>query len=103
MSGPTDKIKNSRRRQCDENAVAKQLRIAKQHHTPGTVPSLAEKQPHRYTKHHAMDCGNPECYICGNPRKTHKDKLTQQEKRLFQDVDNIRDKRSNGKINTPDE
>jgi hypothetical protein len=43
-----------------------------------------------------MDCGNPGCYLCGNPRKTHKDKLTQQEKSLFQDLDNIRDTRSNG-------
>jgi hypothetical protein len=34
-----------------------------------------------------MDCGNPHCYLCGNPRKTHKDKLTQQEKRLFQDLE----------------
>jgi hypothetical protein len=43
-----------------------------------------------------MDCGNPECYLCGNPRKTHKDTLTPQEKRLFQDVEKVRDKRSNG-------
>jgi hypothetical protein len=43
-----------------------------------------------------MDCGNPECFMCGNPRKTHKDKLTAQEKRLFQDVEKITDKRSNG-------
>jgi len=34
--------------------------------------------------------------MCGNPRKTHKDKLTQQEKRLFQDLDNVSDKHSNG-------
>jgi hypothetical protein len=31
-----------------------------------------------------MDCGNPECYMCGNPRKTHKDKLTVQEKSFKQ-------------------
>jgi hypothetical protein len=43
-----------------------------------------------------MDCGNPECFMCGNPRKTHKDKLTQQEKRLFQDVEKTTDKKSNG-------
>jgi hypothetical protein len=43
-----------------------------------------------------MDCGNPECFLCGNPRKTHKDKLTQQEKRLFQDTETVRDTHSNG-------
>jgi hypothetical protein len=43
-----------------------------------------------------MDCGNPQCFMCGNPRKTHKDKLTAQEKRLFQDTESIRDTHSNG-------
>lgn len=85
MSSEQNKIKNSRRRQQDENTIKKQLEIAKSHRTfnPANV-----KQPHRLVKHHAMDCGNPGCYLCGNPRKTHKDKLTAQEKRMFQDVDN---------------
>lgn len=95
MSKPTDKFKNSKRRQKDENAIAKQVKIANEHKISGYNPGDI-KQPHRYAKHHAMDCGNPECYLCGNPRKTHKDKLTQQEKRLFQDLDDIRDKHSNG-------
>jgi hypothetical protein len=43
-----------------------------------------------------MDCGNPGCFLCGNPRKTHKDRLTTQEKRLFQDLEQIKDKHSNG-------
>jgi hypothetical protein len=43
-----------------------------------------------------MDCGNSECYLCGNPRKIHKDKLTIQEKRFYQDTDKITDKHSNG-------
>lgn len=95
MSTEQDKIKNSKRRQKDENAVKKQTKIAKQHkvseYNPGEV-----KQPHRFNKRHAMDCGNPECFMCGNPRKTHKDKLTAQEKRLFQDLDKTNDKHSNG-------
>jgi hypothetical protein len=33
--------------------------------------------------------------MCGNPRKTFKE-LTQQEKRLFQDVDTPNDRHSNG-------
>jgi hypothetical protein len=43
-----------------------------------------------------MDCGNPHCFLCGNPRKTHKDKLTAQEKRLFQDLDHQPQRHSNG-------
>mgnify|MGYP003350632238 CR=1 FL=1 len=79
MSDSLSKFKNSRRRQQDENAVQKQVKIAKSHNT---FNDQNIKQPHRLVKHHAMDCGNPECYLCGNPRKTHKDKLTAQEKRL---------------------
>jgi len=92
MSNENDKIKNSKRRYSDEIVVKKQAKIAKAHGAP-------VEQTHRLHKRHAMDCGNPECYLCGNPRKTHKDKLTQQEKRIFQDLDKITDKKSNGSIN----
>ena len=95
MSGEQSKQKTSLRRYRDEVAIKKQSKIAKQHHVNG-YDSKIEKEPHRFNKHHAMDCGNPECYICGNPRKTHKDKLTPQEKRLYQDLDNSNDKHSNG-------
>lgn len=94
MSTEQDKFKNSKRRLKDENAVKKQVKIAKQHGL--TNKDKAVKEPHRMAKHHAMDCGNPECFLCGNPRKTHKDKLTAQEKRMFQDLDSVRDTHSNG-------
>lgn len=93
MSNNSDKFKNSKRRQQDENAIKKQVKIAKSHSTFNDQNIV---QPHRLVKHHAMDCGNPECYLCGNPRKTHKDKLTAQEKRMFQDLDHVTDKHSNG-------
>lgn len=95
MANELAKYLNSRRRQKDENAIRKQSRIAKQHGTSEYSPG-ENKQPHRYHKRHAMDCGNPECFMCGNPRKTHKDKLTVQEKRIFQDLDQITDRHSNG-------
>jgi hypothetical protein len=86
MSRDEDKIKHSKRLLKDTNAIKKQIKIAKAHGiTEKNNPILAE--PHRLAKHHAMDCGNPECYLCGNPRKTHKDKLTIQEKRNNQKVD----------------
>ena len=93
MSNDTAKFLNSRRRHKNDVAVARQVKIAKSH---GTFNQANIKQPHRLVKHHAMDCGNPQCYLCGNPRKTHKDKLTTQEKRLFQDVEKTTDRHSNG-------
>lgn len=94
MSNELAKYINSRRRFRDENAVKKQVKIAKAHGL--TNKDKAVKEPHRLAKHHVMDCGNPECYLCGNPRKTHKDKLTAQEKRMYQDVEKTTDKHSNG-------
>ena len=94
MSKEEDKFKKSKRLQKDENAVAKQVKIAKAHGL--TNKDKAVKEPHRLAKHHVMDCGNPQCPLCGNPRRTHKDTLTAQEKRLFQDVDKTTDRHSNG-------
>ena len=95
MSNDQAKFINSRRRHKNDVAVARQVKIAKQHHING-YKSRDEKEPHRMAERHAMDCGNTQCYLCGNPRKTHKDKLTQQEKRLFQDLERVTDRHSNG-------
>ena len=94
MSTDEDKFKHSKRLLKDENAVARQVKIAKAHGL--TDKDKAVKEPHRLVKHHVMDCGNPQCPLCGNPRRTHKDTLTAQEKRLFQDVEKITDRHSNG-------
>ena len=93
MSTEEDKFKHSKRLQKDENAVKKQVKIARAHGL--TDKDLAVKEPHRMAKHHAMDCGQPGCMLCGNPRKTFNE-LTAQEKRLFQDTEQVRDKHSNG-------
>jgi hypothetical protein len=93
MSTEQDKFNHSRRLQKDENAIKKQVKIAKEHKVSEYNPNV--DQPHRFVKHHVMDCGNPKCVMCSNPRKTFKE-LTQQEKRLFQDVDTPNDRHSNG-------
>ena len=95
MANELAKYLNSRRRHKDETAVKKQLKIAKQHNSFADENKVL-KEPHRLAKHHAMDCGNPKCFMCGNPRKTHKDKLTAQEKRIFQDAEKSTDRHSNG-------
>jgi hypothetical protein len=94
MSNEQAKFINSRRRHKNDVAVARQIKIAKAHGL--TNQDKTVKEPHRLVKHHVMDCGNPECYLCGNPRKTHKDRLTAQEKRLFQDTDRTTDRHGNG-------
>ena len=86
MSNEQTKIKVSKRRLKDDNAVRKQVKIAKAHGLK--QDDLIKLEPHRYAKHHAMDCGNPGCFLCSNPRhnkmfKT-KDKLTIQERKFFQ-------------------
>lgn len=94
MANEQAKFLNSQRRHKTDVAIARQIKIAKSH---SSYNDQNVRQPHRLAKHHAMDCGNPKCFICGNPRKTHgKDKLTAQEKRLFQDMDHRRDRHSNG-------
>lgn len=78
MSNEQDKIKHGTRIQRAWNAIKRQLKIAKAHGNPVS-------EPHRLVKHHAMDCGQPHCNLCGNPRHNKtvkgKDKLTVQEKR----------------------
>ncbi len=93
MSKEEDKFKHSKRLLKDENAIKKQMKIAKEHRITEFNPKL--DQPHRYHKHHAMNCGNPDCFMCANPRKIFKEK-TIQEQRFEQDVDHQRDTHSNG-------
>jgi hypothetical protein len=77
MSTDDDKIKHSKRLHDEETAIARQVRIAKEFGVPVT-------EPHKFAKHHAMNCGNPKCFMCANPRKIWKEK-TIQEQRFEQD------------------
>ena len=78
MSDAADKVKHSKRLLKDQNAITKQTKILKAHHLP-------IKDPHKFAKKHALNCGNPNCVLCANPRKTIKEK-TIQEKRFDQDL-----------------
>jgi hypothetical protein len=82
MSKEEDKFKKSKRILKDENAIKRQVKIAKAHMASEYNPSGID-QPHRFAKQHAMNCGNPKCVMCGNPRKTFGE-LTYQEQKLFQ-------------------
>ncbi len=80
MSNEQDKNKHGNRIQRAWRAIKRQLKIAK---SVGHTKYI--EQPHRLAKHHAMDCGQTGCVLCGNPRHNNsvkgKDKLTTQERR----------------------
>lgn len=79
-----DRTKKAKRLQRTSNAIKKQLRIAKAF---GMTHIL--KQPHRLAKHHALDCGNPECLACHSDKVFNKPSL--QERKFNQgnkDLDN---------------
>ena len=75
MSNEEDKFNHSKRLQRDKNAIARQLKIAK-----GSGNQKYLEQPHRLEKHHAMDCGQTDCFMCGNPRRTTKEKTIQEQR-----------------------
>jgi hypothetical protein len=75
-----DKNKRTKRIKNTVKAMNKQKKIADRY------GHLATSQPHRFAKRHAMDCGNPGCKICGNPRKIYKEKTIQERK---QEQDNV--------------
>ena len=97
MSTEQDRYKHSKRLLKDENAINKQLKIAKAH---GSSDDKNVKNPHRLVKQHAIDCGNPKCLICSREKVF--GEPTIQQKRFDQNVEDIRDKHSNG-LPTKDE
>jgi len=92
MSNETDKFNHSKRLLKDENAIKKQTKIAR---SKSSANNKVLEQPHRLAKHHAMDCGNPGCMLCGNPRRAWNE-LTIQEKREFQEIEVARMRHGNG-------
>ena len=73
MSTDADKIKHSKRLHDEETAISRQVKIAKEFGVP-------VKDAHKFAKHHAMNCGNPKCFMCANPRKVWKEKTMQERK-----------------------
>lgn len=77
MSKEEDKVKHSRRQLQKKSYIKRQVKIAKAY-------NLDVKEPHRFQKHAAVNCGEPDCVMCGNPRKIWKER-TIQEKSFYQD------------------
>ena len=79
-----DRTKKAKRLQRTQNAIKKQVRIAK---AMGMNHVL--EQPHRLAKHHVLDCGNPECLVCHSEKIFHKPSL--QEKKFIEAHKGIQD------------
>jgi len=78
MSTEEDKIKHSRRLHQDEVAIKHNMKIAKANGFP-----VKQHESHRYAKVNAVTCGDSNCVMCMNPRKSFKE-LTMQEKKFIQ-------------------
>jgi hypothetical protein len=76
MSDEDQKEYVTKKMQKTQNHINKQLRIAK-------TSDLDVSQPHRYAKMKALNCGDPKCFMCANPRKVWGEK-TMQEKSFEQ-------------------
>ena len=61
------KVKHSKRIQQKENHIRKQVKIAETY-------GLPVEEPHKLAKKHSMNCGDPKCIMCGNPRKMFKER-----------------------------
>ena len=74
-----DSNRHAKRIQQKDRHVKKQYSIA----VKNKLSDRFKTQPHRLAKRSAMNCGNPKCICCMNPRKSFKE-LTYQELRFHQ-------------------
>lgn len=63
------KLKHSKRLLQKHNHIEKQARIGKAYGIKVDHDDL-----HRYQKRNMLNCGNPKCIMCSNPRKVFKEK-----------------------------
>jgi len=83
MSDDQSKEKHSKRLHDDETHIKKRHKLLKAK-SVYFENHVNDKQPHRLHKCSGMNCGNPNCAMCGNPRKIFKE-LTIQEKKFYQE------------------
>lgn len=65
------KVKHSKRLLQKHKFVKKQERLAKTY-------GLDVEEAHRYQKRNVLNCGNPNCVMCANPRKIFKEKTVKE-------------------------
>jgi hypothetical protein len=104
MGNQVERYKHSRRLHRKLAHIDRQMGIRKvifANRDPMTGNTMGgDDNPHRYHKLSGMTCGSSRCVMCGNPRKFF-DERTMQEQRAMQDVEQVRNRHSNGK--TPED
>ena len=65
MSHDEHKVKHSKRRHDTYTVIEKRRKLLKDY----KIDNNAFKQKHRLSKNNGMNCGNPNCVMCMNPRK----------------------------------
>jgi hypothetical protein len=84
MSDEKDKLRHSERLHQKETKIKRQLQLAKNYgyHKLSSVMSKMPfmLQPHRHHKTKIFNCGDPKCYMCGNPRKFFGEETMQEKK-----------------------
>jgi len=78
MSHPLDKDKHGERFNQKEKKLKRKMKLAKEYGLEHTLV-----KPHKYHKSSIFSCGNANCVMCMNPRKSFNE-LTIQERRCFQ-------------------
>lgn len=72
--------KRGKRRRLTKNVIERQKRIAKS-------LGLPIQTPHKLAKMHATNCGDPNCAMCGNPRKFWGERTIQERKFMQEPLD----------------
>ena len=78
MSDTETKEKHSKRLYKEKVKIKKQLEIAKTAWIINPDETRKIQEPHRLSKMHAFNCGDPNCHMCGNPRKFFKEDTIQE-------------------------
>jgi hypothetical protein len=84
MSSDVFKFAHSKRMLNTQNAIKRQMYIAKSN-------GINQEEPHRYAKYNAVNCGQKNCIFCANPRKLFGEKTIQEksmeQRRLYEEYD----------------
>jgi hypothetical protein len=73
MSHELDKEQHSKRIYQKETTIKRNVKLAKEYGIP-------VKQPHKLHKKSPFSCGNSDCVMCMNPRKSFGEKTMQERK-----------------------
>jgi hypothetical protein len=82
MSNEQHKEQHSKRIYQKEVTVKRNVKLAKKYGIP-------VKEPHKLHKKNPITCGNPDCVMCMNPRKSFGEKTMQERK--FEQTANLVD------------